>query len=33
MNETSSANLFGFAHLWASGDAISHVVTLILVAM
>ena len=33
MNETPSAKLFGFAHLWASGDAISHVVTLILIVM
>ena len=33
MNENTSGNLFGFAHLWASGDLISHTVTLILIGM
>ena len=33
MNETSSPNLFGFAHLLASGDAVSHAVVIVLALM
>jgi biopolymer transport protein ExbB len=31
--QDASANVFGFAHLWASGDAISHAVAILLAAM
>jgi len=33
MQETAHENTFGFAHLWASGDAISHSVAIILALM
>jgi biopolymer transport protein ExbB len=33
MQETAHENMFGFAHLWGSGDGISHTVTIILVIM
>lgn len=33
MQETAHENAFGFAHLWASGDAISHSVAIILALM
>ncbi len=32
-NETAQENVFGLAHLWASGDSISHAVAIILVVM
>ena len=33
MQETAAENAFGFAHLWASGDSISHSVAVILALM
>jgi len=33
MHDSSSQNVFGFAHLWGSGDTISHVVAILLVLM
>ena len=33
MQDSSPENVFGFAHLWASGDAISHVVAIVLALM
>jgi biopolymer transport protein ExbB len=33
MVDTSTQNMFGFAHLWASGDVISHAVAVILALM
>ncbi len=33
MQETTPENAFGFSHLWASGDSISHTVALILAIM
>lgn len=33
MNDSSPQNMFGLAHLWASGDAISHAVAIALAVM
>jgi len=33
MPETATENAFGFAHLWASGDAVSHAIAVILALM
>ena len=33
MHDPSTQNMFGFAHLWASGDVISHAVAVILALM
>ena len=33
MHETATENAFGFAHLWAAGDTVSHTVALILALM
>jgi biopolymer transport protein ExbB len=33
MQETAQENAFGFAHLWASGDIVSHSVAVILALM
>ena len=33
MQADSTQNVFGFAHLWASGDTVSHGVAILLVLM
>ena len=33
MQETTQENAFGFAHLWAQGDAVSHTVAILIVIM
>jgi len=33
MQETAQQNVFGLAHLWAQGDAVSHSVAILIVAM